>query len=329
MNHNQRSTRAAPARGNQTQATSRRLFLARAGASAISLAVLNPKLAGAAEANHGTSAGKKVVVGGHPWVYAAKQPNYDITPVLPTIFEDMRYAGLDGIELMDTALRPADAVERIGELSRRHRLPVLGMSFGGAMWDRAQHQAILEDAELTVPRLAKLGGRTLGTSVGPIKWGQKIRKTAEQLDAQAELLRKIMALCQNHGVVLNLHNHTYEVENGLHDLKGTLARIPEVKLGPDLNWLVRAEVDPAWFIHQFGNQIVFMHLRDQTKDGRWSEGLGEGDTDFAAIGRALHEVGFKGDAVIELAHEDGFQLTRPLGETWKLSRKFVKEVLGY
>jgi sugar phosphate isomerase/epimerase len=304
---------------------SRRHFLASAGASAVSLTVLSPKLLWAAEAKGSTSPGKKVVVGGHPWVYAATRPKNDITPVLPTIFADMSYAGLDGIELMHTALRPEDAVERIGELSRKHHLPVIGMSFGGAFWNRAQHQAVLEDAELLIPRLAKLGGRTLGTSVGPAPK----RKTEQELDDQAELLRKLIALCQRHGVVLNLHNHTYEVADDLHDLNGTLARIPEVKLGPDLNWLVRAGVDPAWFIRHFGKQIVFMHLRDQKKDGRWSEGLGEGDTDFAAIGRALHDIGFDGDAVIELAHERGFQLTRPLPETWKLSRNFVKQVLNY
>ena len=33
-------------------------------------------------------------------------------------------------------------------------------------------------------------------------------KTAEQLDAQAELLRKLITLCNDHGIVLNLHNHT-------------------------------------------------------------------------------------------------------------------------
>ncbi|MGA2658842.1 MAG: sugar phosphate isomerase/epimerase family protein [Verrucomicrobiota bacterium] len=320
MNHNQRSDSAAPVGANQTQAMTRRHFLASAGASAISLAVLNPKLVGAAEANRGTSARKQVAVGGHPWVYTANQPNYDITPVLPTIFGDMSYAGLDGTELMHTALRPKDAVERIGELSRKHHLPVIGMSFAGTMWDRAQHQAVLEDAELIIPRLAKLGGRTLGTSVGPAPK----RKTEQQLDDQADLLRKLIALCQRHGVVLNLHNHTYEVADNLHDLRGTLARIPDVKLGPDLNWLVRAGVDPAWFIRQFGKQVVFIHLRDQNQDGRWSEGLGAGDTDFPAIGRALHEIGFQGDAVIELAHEKGFQPTRPLRETWTLSRNFVK-----
>jgi sugar phosphate isomerase/epimerase len=268
---------------------------------------------------------RKVTVGAHPWVYAATQPRYDIYPILDRIFEDMAAAGLDGIELMHTALRPDGAVERIAELSRQHALPVLGTSFGGNMWDRTAHKAILEEAELVVARLAKVGGRTLGTSVG----ATPAPKTADQLDAQADLLRGITVLCTAHGVVLNLHNHTYEVKDGLHDLLGTLARLPDARLGPDLNWLLRGGVDPAGFIRRFGGQIVFLHLRDQKADGTWSEALGEGAMDYAAIGQALREVGFAGDAVIELAHERGFTLTRPLRESLRLSREFVRDALGY
>jgi len=57
------------------------------------------------------------------------------------------------------------------------------------------------------------------------------------------------------------------------------------------------------FIRQFGKKIVFLHLRDQKKDGRWSEAMGEGDTDFVAISAALKQIHFQGLAVIELAHE--------------------------
>jgi sugar phosphate isomerase/epimerase len=267
----------------------------------------------------------KIVVGAHPWVYAATQPKYDITPILEKIFADMHYAGLDAIELMHTTLLADGAVERIGRLSEEHRLPVLGTSFGGSMWDRAQHDQILRDAEVVIARLAKLGGRTLGTSVGHARGV----KTAEQLDAQAELLRKMIDVCEANDVVLNLHNHTYEVENGLHDLKGTLERIPDVKLGPDLNWLVRGGVDPVRFIRAYGDRIVFLHLRDQNADGKWCEAMGEGAMDYKAIGKALEQIGFKGDAVIELAHERGLELTRPLRESLKMSREFVKETLGY
>ncbi|MBI5686629.1 MAG: sugar phosphate isomerase/epimerase [Verrucomicrobia bacterium] len=307
---------------NTTAPVSRRSFLKSSAAAIAGCCV-------AAQSKDEPAPKRKVIVGAHPWVYAATQPKYDITPVLPQIFADMSYAGLDGIELMHTALLPDDAVERISELSRKHKLAVIGMSFGGAMWDRAKHQEILDDAAKTIPRLAKLGGRTLGASVGAVKWGKKVLKTPEQLDAQAELLRKIIAICEKHGVVLNLHNHTYEVENELHDLKGTLARIPDVKLGPDLNWLVRGGVDPVAFIRQYGKQIVFLHLRDQNKDGRWSEALGEGDMDYAAISAALREINFSGDAVIELAHERDFKPTRPLRESLKMSREFVRKTLGY
>ncbi|UCD49906.1 MAG: sugar phosphate isomerase/epimerase [Phycisphaerales bacterium] len=276
-------------------------------------------------ARRGWRAKKRVIVGAHPWVYAATQPNYDIYPVLDGIFADMSDAGIEAIELMHTALRYPDAVERIGGLSDKYALPVIGTSFGGAMWDRAQHETVYEDARLIVPRLAALRGRTLGTSVGSA--GQA--KTPEQLDAQAELLRRLIALCDDHGVVLNLHNHTYEVENNLHDLKGTLARIPDVPLGPDLNWLVRGGVDPVDFIETYGSQVVFLHLRDQYADGTWSEALGEGDMDYTAIAKALNNIRFSGDAIIELAHEGSFTPTRPLRESLRLSRAFVKETLGY
>ena len=111
------------------------------------------------------------------------------------------------------------------------------------MWDRTKHPEIRADAGRVIPRLAQLGARTLGISVGPVQWGQKIRKTPQQLDSQAELLRWLFVLCERYRIVPNLHNHTYEVENDLHDLRGTLVRVPEARLGPvrpRLNWHVEA-----------------------------------------------------------------------------------------
>jgi len=268
---------------------------------------------------------KKVIVGAHPWVYAATQPKNDIYTILDNIFADMKYAGMDGIELMHTALRPPDAVERISLLSDKHQLAIIGTSFSGRMWDRTRHDAIMSDAELVITNLAKLGGRTLGTSVGNARG----TKTEEQLDNQSELLRKIISLCEANEVVLNLHNHTYEVENDMHDLRGTLARIPNVKLGPDINWMIRGGVNPVQFIKQYGDRIVFLHLRDQKADGTWSEAMGEGDTDFVSIAQALNEIHFAGEAVVELAFESDFSPTRPIRESLKISREFVRDIFGY
>jgi sugar phosphate isomerase/epimerase len=267
----------------------------------------------------------QVRVGAHPWVYAAPRPNNDIYGILDEIFADMSYAGMAFIELIHTALEPDDAVSRIGELSAAHQLPVIGASYGANMWQRAEHTRILEYAARLAERLEKLGGRLLGVSVG----SARRPKTAEELDAQAAILRRIIKLCEPRGIVINLHNHIYEVENNEHDLKGTLARIPDVKLGPDIDWLVGAKIDPVDFIRRHGGRIVYAHLRDRKRDGVWSEAMGEGAIDYAAVGRALREIGFAGQLAIELAHPRDFRLTRPLRESLRMSRRYVREAMGY
>jgi sugar phosphate isomerase/epimerase len=268
----------------------------------------------------------KPKISGHIWVYASKfPPNWDATPALENVFSDFHAGGMDGVELMEVVLRHDDAVEHLTRLAKQFDVPVTGASYGAAMWDASKHAEILEDVTLVVGRLGQLNGKTLGISVGDA--GHV--KTESELDAQAQLLKKIQVICGNSGVVANLHNHTYEVANGLHDLKGTLARIPDIKLGPDLNWLVRAGVDPIWFIRTYGHQMVYMHLRDQYQDGTWTEYLGQGVTDFPGIAQALKSVDFRGRAAIELAFPNDFVPKYPLAEDWKRSRDYLRTVFGW
>jgi sugar phosphate isomerase/epimerase len=267
----------------------------------------------------------KVTVAAHAWVYAAPLAGYDYTPVLDQIFADISYAKIDALELMERALRHAEAVDRIGSLSMKYKLPIIGTSYEAPMFNREKHSEILDDASLVIERVAKLGGRTLGTSVGDA--GRK--KTEAELDAQAELVKRLREVCRKHKVVLNLHNHIYEVKDGEYDLKGTLARISDAKLGPDLDWLTGAGVDPVDFIRRYRDRLVYAHLRDRKPSGEWVEAMGEGDIDYREIGRTLHDINFSGDLAIELAHPKGFQLTRPLRESWKISREYVRRVMGY
>ncbi len=267
----------------------------------------------------------RVNVGAHLWVYAAKQRGYDPTPVLDQVFAEIGKAGLDGLELMHNVLLHDGAVERVKELSKRHRVPIIGSSWSADLWDGARHARALAEVQTVVERLQAVGGRTLGISVGDARR----KKSEAEFDHQADALRRIMGLCADHDVVPNLHNHVYEVRDGEHDLNGTLARIPEIKLGPDLGWLYRAGVDPVDFIKRRGRSIVFAHLRNEKADGKWPEDLTEGVIDFSSISKALHAVDFRGDLMIELAHESSFQPTRTLGESFRLSREYVRRVMNY
>ncbi len=267
---------------------------------------------------------QQVPVSGHLWVYASKYPpNWDCTPILEQVFSDFQYAGLEGLEMMEVHLRHEDVVPRVSELIERYGVPVTGTSYNGDMWNREKQQQILEDVERVLDHLHQLGGSTLGITVGN---AGHVKTTAE-LDAQAEVLTKIRQLCDQYEIQPNLHNHTFEVENNLHDLKGTLERIPDMPLGPDLNWLIRGGVDPVEFIQTYGRQMVYMHIRDQQANGKWTEAVGEGVTDFPAIVKALQQVGFEGRAAIELAFDTPPQ--HDVKESWKKSREYVSQVFGW
>jgi sugar phosphate isomerase/epimerase len=266
----------------------------------------------------------KVPVYAHLWVYASRYPpDWDCTPMLNDVFSDLKYAGLQGVEIMEILLRHDDAVSRFNDLIHKHNLPVTGTSYYGNMWNKAEQQKILEDVELVTERLHTIGGSMIGLTVGDA--GHV--KTEEELDVQAELLKKILVVCDKNNIQPNLHNHTFEVTNDLHDLKGTLKRIPDIKLGPDLNWLVRAGVDPVWFIKTYGDKIVYMHIRDQYANGKWTEILGEGVTDFPAIAKTLKEINYSGKAAIELAFDDPPK--NAVRADWKLSREYVRKVFGW
>jgi len=308
---------------NATSVSARRGFLKM---SALSLAGMILPATFTKQAFAEVLAPFKAKLSAHIWVYASNHPpNYDATPDLEKIFSDLHLAGYDGVELMEVMLRHDDAVEHLRRLQKQYNLPVTGASYGAALWDESKHAEILPDVTLVVKRLGQLKAKTLGISVGDA--GRA--KTEAELDAQAQILREIVAICGDSGLVANLHNHTYEVRNGMQDLKGTLARIPDMKLGPDLNWLIRAGVDPVTFIKTYGQQIVYMHIRDQYKDGTWTEYVGEGVTDFPAIAQALRSVNFRGRAAVELAFPPHFVPKYPLSEDWKRSREYVDTVFGW
>ena len=268
----------------------------------------------------------KPKISAHLWVYAsAYPPNWDATPNLEQAFIDLQSTGIDGVELMAVNLRHDDAIANISGLSKKYNLPITGCSYGADMWDATKKAEIIADIAFVIQRLSQLNGKNLGLSVG----NAKHQKTDAELDAQAEVLTKIDALCKQYNVEPNLHNHTYEVENGLHDLKGTLARLPNIRLGPDLNWMIRAGVDPVAFINTYGDRMTYFHIRDQYADGVWTEYVGQGITDFSVIASALKAKNFTGNAAIELAFPANYVPQQSLNEDWKRSRAYVKKTFGW
>lgn len=267
---------------------------------------------------------KKIITGVQVWVYASSMPGYDVSPILAQIFSDVSYAGFDGVELSEQPLKSLVYTRQIKELIDQYKIKLIGCSFGGAMWNKDKHSQIYEDADLIFSNMSSLGGKTFGVTVGEPEGREK---TEEEFDNQANILKRLISLGEKNNIVLNLHNHTAEVRNNMFDLRGTLKRIPDIKLGPDLNWLLRAGINPIDFLREFRKQIVFLHLRDQLNDGKWPESMGEGNVNFREIADVLKEIDFQGEAIVELAFEDEFKPTRPIKESLKMSRIYMKKTM--
>lgn len=267
---------------------------------------------------------KKTEVDAHLWVYASRfPPDWDCTPILDEVFSELKYAGFSGVEIMESILRHDNSISRLKEFKEKYALPISGSSYYADMWRKEDHNKILEDAEQVIECLHNVGGKMLGITVGDAK---RI-KTEQELDAQADILLKVMKICKKNKIEPNLHNHTFEMEHDMFDFKGTLARVPDINLGPDINWLIRSGIEPVSFIKTYSFKIVYMHLRDQDVGGTWTEALGEGITDFKSIASTLKEIGYRGKAAVELAFEA--PTTRPVKESWKISREYVRKIFGW
>lgn len=277
---------------------------------------------GAVAAQCGGAAGRPAVCA-HLWLYAARLPQFDPSPVIADVFRDLSKAGYDGVELMHGAVFNDETFAKIPELSAEFRLPVAGSSWSANTWKRDEHSRIVEDGDRLTERLGKLKARHLGMSVGDARRP----KTPDEFDAQADILRRLTAMAAKRGLQLNLHNHVYEVANNEFDLRNTLERLPDAKLGPDLGWLFRAKIDPLDFLKRHRSRIVYMHLRNEKADGTWPEDLSEGVIDYAAIGEFLRSTRYTGDLAVELAHERGYTPLRSNQENFRISREWVRRTM--
>jgi len=69
------------------------------------------------------------------------------------------------------------------------------------------------------------------------------------------------------------------------------------------------------------------HLRNSV-GGVWSEELGTGDIDYARIAELLKKAAYSEWLTVELAIEEGTPQTRPLVESMKQSREFIRQTFG-
>jgi sugar phosphate isomerase/epimerase len=260
-------------------------------------------------------------VGAHTYFFV--QYGYDPAARLDEIFDTVAEAGFQAIEMSTPMLGPADWKARVDAALRRTGLGLVGASHGQPMWDISKRDEIIAAMEAHSDKLAQFGRVQCGVSCS----GKRYADRTEAENAQAvKVWAELGGMFRRKGVVLNYHTHGEPIQ----DVRHVIDHVPAdlLALGPDLDWLRVGGIDPEGFVREHAGRISMLHIRDYHVGGDRTEALGEGDADYAGLKRALDEVGFAGEFVVELAVPPKRQPTRPPLDLLKISRAHIRETMG-
>ena len=245
---------------------------------------------------------------------------------LDPVLEEVRSAGFAGFEGFMDWFDTSEHTVRIQRLLDRYQLKMPSAYTGGVLYDAAV-------APDTVDRIVDRAVRAHAVGSEAVLMNPAVlrdrRKTDDELRVQSDWLNRLGEKLRNVGMELWIHNHDPEMQEDGRELRHNLDATDSSLVGfcADVHWIWRGGGDPYEYLERYVRRTGSMHLRNSI-EGVWSEDLGDGDLDMRKIERILYENGFAGPITVELAIEEATPKTRPLMESQRKSRDYVREVFG-
>jgi inosose dehydratase len=240
---------------------------------------------------------------------------------LESILQDIRELGFEGVELGGRFPREPQALEA---LLARHELELIGGWYSGALLERSAHDEIVA----LQPHLDLL--KALGSEVFVFaetsnavhgQRGHALRDTprlaAGQWPRFGQRLTEVADYIQAQGLRFAYHHHLGTVVERAEDLEAFLAHTgPSVGLTVDTGHAALGGVDTLRLIAAHPRRVAHVHCKDVRWDvfrqaseagSSFLDGVlagmftvpGDGGLDYAALMRALADVGYRGWIVVE------------------------------
>ncbi|MDE3165204.1 MAG: TIM barrel protein [Acidobacteriota bacterium] len=241
---------------------------------------------------------------------------------LEETFRGFREAGFRRVELIDSFLT-RELRERTLALMKQFDLSCSMAYHGGPMHeDDGAARTIAATVELA-KAVQPLGAEGMVINCDPLP--HNLRKTDEQLRTEASNLERLGRELRALGMKPCLHHHAPDLAEGgrewLYMLHNTDPGL--VWMCPDADWIRFAKLDIVGVLREAGRRIADIHLRNSV-DGVWTEDLGPGDVDYAAVARSFLAIGYDGYLCVELGYAKETKVTRSLVENLRRSREFVE-----
>jgi sugar phosphate isomerase/epimerase len=171
------------------------------------------------------------------------------------------------------------------------------------------------------------GARYINTNPDPKPGGA--RKTDEELATETRYVNQLGAELHKSGMRLLIHHHNPEMADNAREWRYLLQHTDAKHVGLciDVDWIFQGGQQALPLLTEAGARVEDMHLRNAS-GGLWTESVGEGDYDYAAIAALMKKENYSGYLTVELAHRPNTKITRSLQENLRLSREFVEKTFG-
>jgi inosose dehydratase len=260
------------------------------------------------------------------WTQVFSQQKRPLLDGLAEVFQSTRRAGYRRMELISSFVT-GEALPRTRELVRKHGLQIPIVYHSGPLHEERAAEKTMAEI-LSVAEIARSLGASL-IEANPNPKPRREAKTDAELEVQARSVNRLAAALAGRGQRLILHHHDPEMADHAREWRHLLRNTDPRHVGfcLDFDWVLAGGQDPFALLREAGPRVDSFHLRNARR-GVWTQSVGEGDYDYPALARFLREHGFAGYLVVELAHRQETEITRPLAENLRLSRQYVERIFS-
>jgi inosose dehydratase len=248
--------------------------------------------------------------------------------------EDIAALGFHGIQLRSNCVQEFRDPAELRDLLAKHGLKFVALSSGDLRLDRALESEEIAKHVANAKFLRDAGGLYLQV-IDQRPKGRAI--TVDDYPRLGELLTKLGKRTADLGVPLGYHNHMGSLGERPQEVDQIMQAVDPryARLELDVAHYFQGGGNPAIAIKKYHDRLLFLHIKDLERISgkedpkqsyRFVE-LGRGRINIPAIFEALHDVKFRGWAIVEL--DDVTDKARTPKDSAEISKKYLEEKLKF
>jgi inosose dehydratase len=252
--------------------------------------------------------------------YQREKKPFDVGEVMSAL----RDAGYDYLETFLDAGQP-DNNARLAEQMKAKGLKPVTIYTGARLHEPAKAKEVIKNLLAAAKVCHAVGFRCWSCNLDPI--GRE--KTDDELKNQVAALKDLCAGVSEIGLRVGVHHHLPEMANHAREFHYVFRNTDPALVGfcYDVHWVYRGGIQPMDALKEYGSRVVTWHIR-QSRNGIWWEDLDTGDVDYAEVAKYAQAHQLPRRFTVELAIENGTQITRSAVENHRRCREFIRRVFG-